>query len=196
MRITLAGLLVVPLVSLVALWAFAASITLGSAVREHNYNRLVALSAAPTDALANQVSQERQQAFTWLSTDPRPPSSQLAASRDRTSAAVGTELVVVWGRPGTNQQEIRATVTTLPFVEDTRRIRFVGVPPFEKSPRVVNREVQNPKPRSTQSPLKPQMPRGPARGDPAPGNHDRQHDRDLTNQYPGGPHADPLSRSF
>ena len=64
MRITLAGLLVVPLVSLVALWIFAASITLGNALHEHNYNRLVALSAAPTDELANQVSQERQQAFT------------------------------------------------------------------------------------------------------------------------------------
>ena len=88
MRFTLAGLLVVPLVSLVALWAFAASITLGNALREHNYNRLVALSAAPTDELANQVSQERQQTFTWLSTDPRPPAAQLAATRDRTSAAV------------------------------------------------------------------------------------------------------------
>ena len=88
MRITLAGLLVVPLVSLVALWAFAASITLGNALREHNYNRLVALSAAPTDELANQVSRERQQTFTWLSTDPRPSAAKLAASRDRTSAAV------------------------------------------------------------------------------------------------------------
>ena len=88
MRITLAGLLVVPLVSLVALWTFAASITLGNALHEHNYNRLVALSAAPTDKLANQVSQERQQTFTWLSTDPRPPAAQLAATRARTSAAV------------------------------------------------------------------------------------------------------------
>jgi signal transduction histidine kinase len=88
MRVTLAGLLVVPLVSLVALWAFAASITLGNALHEHNYNRLVALTAAPTDDLANQVSQERQQTFTWLSTDPRPPAAQLAATRDRTSAAV------------------------------------------------------------------------------------------------------------
>ena len=88
MRITLAGLLVVPLVSLVALWAFAASITLGNALREHNYNRLVALSAAPTDELANQVSEERQQTFTWLSTNPRPSATQLAVARERTSAAV------------------------------------------------------------------------------------------------------------
>jgi signal transduction histidine kinase len=88
MRLTLAGLLVVPLVSLVALWAFAASITLDNALHEHNYNRLIALSTAPTDSLSGQVSQERQQTFTWLNTDPRPAEAQLAASRGRTDAAV------------------------------------------------------------------------------------------------------------
>jgi signal transduction histidine kinase len=87
MRFTLAGLLVVPLVSLVVLWAFAASTTLGNALHEHNYNRLITLSSAPTDKLVNQVAQERQQTFTWLSTDPRPPETVLNASRNRTSAA-------------------------------------------------------------------------------------------------------------
>ena len=88
MRFTLAGLLVVPLVSLVALWGFAASITLSNALHEHNYNRLIALSSAPTDNLVNQVAQERLQTFTWLSTDPRPAEVPLAASRTRTDAAV------------------------------------------------------------------------------------------------------------
>ena len=88
MRFTLAGLLVVPLVSLVALWGFAASITLSNALHEHNYNRLIALSSAPTDNLVNQVSQERLQTFAWLSTDPRPSGVQLTASRNRTDAAV------------------------------------------------------------------------------------------------------------
>ena len=86
MRFTLAGLLVVPLVSLVVLWAFAASITLGNALHEHNYNRLITLSSAPTDKLVNQVAQERQQTFTWLSTDPRPTETVLNASRNRTNA--------------------------------------------------------------------------------------------------------------
>jgi signal transduction histidine kinase len=88
MRFTLAGLLVVPLVSLVVLWAFAASITLGNALHEHNYNRLITLSSAPTDKLVNQVAQERQQTFTWLSTDPRPTETVLNASRNRTNAVV------------------------------------------------------------------------------------------------------------
>jgi signal transduction histidine kinase len=113
MRITLAGLLVVPLVSLVALWAFAASITLGNAVREHNYNRLVALSAAPTDELANQVSQERQQTFTWLSTDPRPPEAQLAATRDRTIAAVTAYRRLVQQTQGLRPASAEAAQATL-----------------------------------------------------------------------------------
>jgi len=87
-RLTLSGLLVVPLVSLVALWAFATSITLGSALREHDYNRLVALSSAPTNDLVNQVAQERLLTFTWLSTDPRPSEFPLFASRHLTDVAI------------------------------------------------------------------------------------------------------------
>ena len=64
MRLTLIGLLVVPLVSLLALWAFAASVTLANALHERDYNRLVALSANPSDALARQISQERLDTYT------------------------------------------------------------------------------------------------------------------------------------
>jgi vanillate/3-O-methylgallate O-demethylase len=41
---------------------------------------------------------------------------------DRRHAAPGTEVTVVWGRPGTPQREIRATVAALPFKPDHRRI--------------------------------------------------------------------------
>jgi vanillate/3-O-methylgallate O-demethylase len=37
-------------------------------------------------------------------------------------ATPGTAVTVVWGRQGTPQREIRATVTTLPFKPDNRRI--------------------------------------------------------------------------
>ena len=116
MRLTLAGLLVVPLVSLVALWAFAASITLGNALHEHNYNRLIALSSAPTDELVNQLSQERQQTLTWLSTDPRPSEAQLSASRNRTSAALSAYrrmLRQTGGLRPASAQTAQATLTRL-----------------------------------------------------------------------------------
>jgi glycine cleavage system aminomethyltransferase T len=40
---------------------------------------------------------------------------------DRAHAAPGTAATVVWGRPGTPQREIRATVAALPFKPDNRR---------------------------------------------------------------------------
>ena len=40
---------------------------------------------------------------------------------DPSSAAPGTEVTVLWGKPGTPQREIRATVTMLPFKPDRRR---------------------------------------------------------------------------
>jgi glycine cleavage system aminomethyltransferase T len=36
-------------------------------------------------------------------------------------ATPGTEVTVVWGRPGTPQRDVRATVATLPFKPDRRR---------------------------------------------------------------------------
>lgn len=41
---------------------------------------------------------------------------------DRAHAAPSTEVTVIWGRPGTPQREIRATVTALPFKPDHRRV--------------------------------------------------------------------------
>lgn len=40
---------------------------------------------------------------------------------DESCAAPGTDVVVLWGRPGTRQREIRATVAALPFRPDRRR---------------------------------------------------------------------------
>ncbi|MBR7826971.1 hypothetical protein KDK95_11705 [Actinospica sp. MGRD01-02] len=41
---------------------------------------------------------------------------------DAEHAAAGTAVTVLWGRPGTPQREIRATVTELPFKPDHRRL--------------------------------------------------------------------------
>jgi glycine cleavage system aminomethyltransferase T len=41
---------------------------------------------------------------------------------DRARAVPGTEVTVIWGRPGTPQREVRAAVTTLPFKPDHRRV--------------------------------------------------------------------------
>lgn len=40
---------------------------------------------------------------------------------DQAHTAPGTEVTVLWGRPGTAQREVRATVAALPFKPDRRR---------------------------------------------------------------------------
>ena len=51
-RLLLALLLIVPLVSLLALWVFAASVTLSSAIQERNFNTQDNTIGAPGEALA------------------------------------------------------------------------------------------------------------------------------------------------
>src|SRR5215469_7753370 len=73
-RLMLAVLFIVPLVSLLALWVFAASITLSSAIQERNFNTQDNTIGAPAEALGVQLTLERLQSFIWLSGGRRPPS--------------------------------------------------------------------------------------------------------------------------
>lgn len=47
---------------------------------------------------------------------------------DHEVSAPGTDVTVLWGRPGTAQREIRATVASLPFRPDRRRVDVAGLP--------------------------------------------------------------------
>jgi len=48
---------------------------------------------------------------------------------DSALTAPGTDVTVVWGRPGTSQRHIRATVTELPFKPDRRRTDVANLRP-------------------------------------------------------------------
>lgn len=52
---------------------------------------------------------------------------------DRACATPGTQVTVVWGRPGTAQRDLRATVTALPFKPDRRRTEVSSLRPGEYS---------------------------------------------------------------
>jgi signal transduction histidine kinase len=86
MRLTLTTLLIVPLVSLLALWGFAASVTLGNSLRDRNYNHLVSTGAKVYDQLETRLAEERLQTFIWLSTGRRSPVAPLDAARAQTDA--------------------------------------------------------------------------------------------------------------
>src|SRR5260370_4741905 len=58
-RLTLVILLLIPLLSLAALWGFAASITLGNLIRDQHYNRTQNAIAPSIIALAQTLAGER-----------------------------------------------------------------------------------------------------------------------------------------
>jgi signal transduction histidine kinase len=82
-RLLLAGMLIVPLVSLIALWGFAADVTITNAVKDHNVNAATEAIAPNLQPLLVQLSTERAETYAWMNTA-RQPDAALGATRHRT----------------------------------------------------------------------------------------------------------------
>jgi signal transduction histidine kinase len=87
-RAMLTPLFVVPLVSLVALWGFAASVTLLNALREHDFNTENQRYGFQAQLLGLQLAQERSAVFVWLSSKNQEPASKLAGQLKMTDRAI------------------------------------------------------------------------------------------------------------
>jgi signal transduction histidine kinase len=92
-RLTLVSLLLIPLLSLGALWAFIASVTLGNVIKDQNNNTFTTKLATPTIILEQTLGAERALTLVWLGSDRKSPQvrAQLVAARQRTDAAAATE---------------------------------------------------------------------------------------------------------
>lgn len=112
-RLTLTALLVIPLVSLVALWGYAGLVTLGPAIKEHNYNTEYDIAGRAQLTLSIQLSQERLQSYFWLSSGRRAPSKQMDAQRKRTDAQVNATRAAMNKAWGAVYAEGRAAWRTL-----------------------------------------------------------------------------------
>jgi signal transduction histidine kinase len=86
-RALLALIFIVPLASLLGLWAFAASVTTSSAVEEHNFNTLNQQYGARAQGLFTQLAQERELAFTYLSSGLSLPVGPYVAQQKATDQA-------------------------------------------------------------------------------------------------------------
>jgi signal transduction histidine kinase len=75
-------------VSLIALWAYAASSTVGGAIGKQNSDTANKVIGAPTQALFQQLVQERADTFIWQSAHGQAPRTGLDAQRKQTDAAV------------------------------------------------------------------------------------------------------------
>ena len=107
----LALLFIVPLVSLLALWTFAASVTLINAVREHNYTSENQHYGGAAQALGLQLAQERSQVFVWLSGGRKTPLARLFVQRKATDAAVASFEHGVGARTGMVPQPARPALS-------------------------------------------------------------------------------------
>jgi hypothetical protein len=87
-RTTLAGLLVLPVVALVGLWALLATITVSNALQEYRGNHQATSVGEATDKLLLGLVNERLQTFIWLSSGQRTPTKALIASHRTDDAAV------------------------------------------------------------------------------------------------------------
>src|SRR5215472_5341681 len=80
-RVFLIGMLAVPLVSLLALWGFAASITVSNAISDHDYNVSAAAIASGVRGLIIGLPQERVQSYLWLISGRTTPKTSVTAAR-------------------------------------------------------------------------------------------------------------------
>ena len=116
-RAMLAPLFVVPLVSLLALWGFAASVTLLNALREHDFTSENELYGGQAQLLGLQLTQERSTVFVWLSGGRQISFAMLVGQAKATDAAIAAFERGVQHAPG-----------TLPSAAETALAAFSGVP--------------------------------------------------------------------
>ena len=88
MRLFLISMFAVPLISLLALWGFVATTTIGAAISDHNSNSTTRSTSAGTIQLFAALPQERQDSFAWLLSGRRSANTSLLAARKQTDQAV------------------------------------------------------------------------------------------------------------
>ena len=87
-RSTITILLVVPLLSLIGLWLYAATSTVGGAMAEREATTVNTDIGGPLEGLIEQLAAERADTFLWQSADGRLPRAAMLAQRPRTDAAI------------------------------------------------------------------------------------------------------------
>ena len=105
-RLTLLGLLLIPLVSLAGLWGLTASITLGNVIRDQQSNEIVSTIQPSAIALEQSLIAERTLTIGWLDTGRRSAQTrgQLLAARrstDVSAAAARSALISIRGLEST-----------------------------------------------------------------------------------------------
>ncbi len=80
--------MVIPLISLMALWAYAATSTIGGAFAQRAYDTENSATGGPDSALLDQLIQERTLTYIWMSSGRRASPAAMDKQRPLTDAAI------------------------------------------------------------------------------------------------------------
>ncbi len=131
-RRTLVSLLLIPLLSLAALWGFTASITLGNVIRNQHYNAVTNTIAPSVIGLQQTVQTERALTIAWLSTGRQSAQlrTQLLTGRRGTDTIVAAVRVATAKARGllstTGQARLGNLLTSLAGLTGIRRLSTRG----------------------------------------------------------------------
>ena len=112
-RFTLTSLMIIPLISLIALWAYAATSTIGGAFAQRAYDTENNDTGGPGQALLVQLVQERTLTYVWLSTGRRASPAAVDGQRAATDAATAKFRAGVAAAGGALSQLTRQDLTLL-----------------------------------------------------------------------------------
>src|SRR6267378_6696891 len=114
-RVFLISMFAVPLVSLLALWGFAASITVSNAISDHEYNVSAAALVSGVRGLIIGLPLERVQSYLWLVSYGTTPKTSMITARhlvDQEIPAVRAALNAQQGRLSAQTRSALNTVFT------------------------------------------------------------------------------------
>ena len=112
-RVFLISMFAVPLVSLLALWGFAASITVSNAISDHEYNVSAAAIASGVGGLLIGLPQERVQTYLWLTSGRTTPKASLLAARHLVDQEIPAVRAALNAQQGLLSAQSRSALNTL-----------------------------------------------------------------------------------
>ena len=119
-RLFLIGMLAVPLASLLALWGFAASITVSAALTDADYSSNTQATNAGVYLLISELPQERQETYLWLLSGRRSPRAPLLGTRAQVDKALPPAKAALLAGQGSNTSVLNALITDLNGIDAIR----------------------------------------------------------------------------
>src|SRR5580704_7321071 len=119
-RLFLIGMLAVPLASLLALWGFAASITVSAALTDADYSSNTQATNAGVYLLISELPQERQETYLWLLSGRRSPRAPLLGTRAQVDKAIPPAKAALLAGQGSNTSVLNALIADLNGIEAIR----------------------------------------------------------------------------